>query len=292
MKKLSVIIIILGLTFLFSAGCENKFTANNQDQLTEGNYSDSTYLISREVIDEVMVANMLETIGYAMDSIGGFTTGLYNVPSRHPHYSLTVVDPQLNYPGFPDFPKPYIDSVATGYDSTTGWWIYYQEGVVEDSEGDTLLVYLSDSIRYSTDGTFQRIPDSGTDKMEYKVTVGNEYYPPIVFDASFSQDMVYTGTDTETIALNGDGSYSYEFGSGQDILTRSLSETYSNVTINAGSQYPSRGVYTATINGYYSIGGNYQLLNISVDVAFYESYFRVRIENGNNYWQWQTNYGS
>ncbi len=260
-KSLKILALLFAglLVLSFVVGCSSeKSTQENQ----EGNTNDPEYQAAQtEAVTQVEYS--IDNMASGMTYISGF------VP---PESSFTTTDTSYY-----------------GYDDISGWWYFYANGDSANFSATT-----ADSIRFTAGETHQENPDSTTDKMEFRLYL-NLYASDTSGSASmdYLNDWTYTGLNTDTLQINGNGSYEWAMAVNDHNYYVNMSEQFDSIRWVIGSLYPFAGVLSLSMTANY-LDENYagQITDWDFTITFYEDHYHAYASNGTYYWEWDFYYGT
>ena len=259
MKRITALFLCMSLCIasaVFLSGCSSNSTSSTT--LTEGPADDAGYSTARETA-EGQINNMLLTLS------GGLA------------FTDAVTTPGLG--------KTYADSFS--YHAGSGWWVSY-----DTQEYDEYYYYYSDSLRFSADGSVQQTPDSLTDKMEYKYHMGlnSAEGSSYLYEFDFDCDWVFSGLDTDTLAINGTGGYEYGLTYDNENYSFTLNDSYQNIKVAIDDEYPHSGTLSETLSGYLYTEEGYESATYTIRITFHEDYYSAYVADDTYYWEWEEEY--
>ncbi len=254
LKNVSFIMVVMLFSAILIVGCSED-SDNSTGNLSQGDLNDQEL---QQVQDDVAVQvdQIVSDLTRGMSFMGGI--------GGQPHLAKATDD-------------------TSYYDPDSGWWIVYA-----DTSYGAFNYYFADSVRFSMDGSIQENPNDGTDMMELKLHYGlSADTTSYNYEFEFHNDWVFTGVNTDTIEINGDGGYYFTVIYNGEDYGYSYTADYDSVKIDINNDYPHEGAVSATMSGYfYSEGEGYVQQTWTLEFTFYENYYHVYISNGTYYWEW------
>ncbi len=262
-KGVKLLILLLLGTFVTFIACSDNSTDSD---LTEGDPDDPDFIQAKGLADAYV-----DTLFSSFEMVFGYMSFDGSEP-------LSAVG----------------DSLNINYDLETCWWEIYASYDDTTGFGFTFV----DSVKFQDVAGCQQFPDSTTTtQIEYRA------YANIFasadsgsIDAVLIESMLMTGIQSDLVVINASGSADIGMDYGQISYDIDYDGTVTDLRfirddlIGDNEAYPLSGSMALAMNVDTTTPNGSASVSWTMDITFYEDYYHVRAESGDNYWEWDVYY--